>query len=328
MKNLNLLICLCFCYTFINAQETSLKFKNNALKICSYNTFYGFSLGVAYSNKKQIEKAAYWLEQEDFDVVAYQELLGYNKGSFSKFAKKFNHNNTIFFERGPKDKNPQSIGISSVHPLELVEKSKVYDGYFIAKIKYSNLYFIVVHLRSTSTKIRKQESIAILDSYYRLIEECNNVVILGDFNALSEVDQNYNNYHFKEDLDKLIHDDRCHAKLNKDCNDWDYSVINTFIGDSLIVDTHDYMHKYNKQFDSIPRGTYPTKASHKIKNNKERDKKTHRIDYIFANKELAKYVTKSEIRKTYFNEAREEIEMDDLSDHYPIITEFDFSSKY
>ena len=56
------------------------------------------------------------------------------------------------------------------------------------------------------------------------------------------------------------------------------------------------MNKYSKQFDSIPRGTYPTIASHKIENKEERDKNLHRIDYIFANTELAKYVTKSDYR--------------------------------
>lgn len=317
---------------FINAiSQTFLPNSNSieSIKVVTYNLFYGLTLspGKSGDNIPQEEKFVDWVLVENPDIIAYQELGSTydSESELSQLASKINHNFAYVWDRGSK----QSIGISSKWEMELVNGDNTYEGHAVYKIKNEPFYFIITHLSSSSINKRKSETDLILSKYQNYVNNDNHVIILGDFNSNTENDAVYLDNNISERLkerfdkgNKFNSELSCTSNIDISTCNWDYSVMPKYFSSNLdIIDLiNDYANKEgyvaNKMW-----GTFPSKAADAVATKAQRSRHLSRIDYILCNQALSNYTKDARIVHGYTNN-NEYIEMDEISDHYPILIQF------
>lgn len=317
---------------FINAiSQTFLPNSNSieSIKVVTYNLFYGLTLspGKSGDNIPQEEKFVDWVLVENPDIIAYQELGSTydSESELSQLASKINHNFAYVWDRGSK----QSIGISSKWEMELVNGDNTYEGHAVYKIKNEPFYFIITHLSSSSINKRKSETDLILSKYQNYVNNDNHVIILGDFNSNTENDAVYLDNNISERLkerfdkgNKFNSELSCTSNIDISTCNWDYSVMPKYFSSNLdIIDLiNDYANKEgyvaNKMW-----GTFPSKAADAVATKAQRSRHLSRIDYILCNQALSNYTKDARIVHGYTNN-NEYIEMDEISDHYPILIHF------
>lgn len=328
-KNLLLKLSLIALITYPCYSQNFLPGSNsiNSMKIISYNLFYGLTLspGKTGDNIPQQEKFINWILIENPDIVAYQELGSkYNTvGELEQLASNINHSYAYVWDRGGK----QAIGISSKWEMELIEGDNTYDGFAIYKIKNEPYYFIITHLSSSSINARKNESNLIISKYEALIANGNHVVILGDFNSMASNDSEYANNNISERLkerfdkgNKFNSEINCSSTSELATCDWDYSVMPKYFNTTNklidLVDSYANKHSYES---AKMWGTFPSKAAAAVHTKAQRSRHLHRIDFILSNEELSTYTLDARIVHNYVNSSNESIEMDTISDHYPVV---------
>ena len=301
-----------------------------SIKVVTYNLFYGLTLspGKSGDNLPQEEKFIDWILIENPDIIAYQELGSTydSESELSQLASKINHNFAYVWDRGSK----QSIGITSKWEMELVDGDNTYEGHVVYKIKNEPFYFIITHLSSSNINKRKNETDLILSKFQNYVNNNNHVVILGDFNSNTENDAIYLNNNISERLkERFDKGNKFNSELSCTSNsdittcDWDYSVMPKYLSSNLdIIDLIDNYadkegYKANKMW-----GTFPSKAVAAVATKAQRSRHLSRIDYILSNQTLSNYTKDARIVHSYINSNNEYIEMDEISDHYPILTQF------
>ncbi len=290
MKRILLILCCCLCFS-AQAQKTN-------LKVISYNIWNGFDFG---KDIERHDRTIDWLISKAPDVVALQELCGYNQEKLLEDAIKWGHNYAIIL----KDEC-HSVGLTSSEPIVL--KAKVRDDLWHGMLhcKTFGIDFFVVHLSPKDYDFRVKESTIIKVNVDEL--ESNSYMVLGDFNAQSPFDGD-RDFNFPEALSNKVQSDEQNEKYNTLIDEeFDYSVMSTFLSIPLI----DIAQKYVSAKD---RFTVPTKARREqYRSDAALEKDRRRIDFIMVSRELAKHCTNAWI----FN--KEDTSL--LSDHYPIMAEF------
>ncbi len=246
-----------------------------------------------------------WFVANKPDVVALQELCGYNEEKLLEDAKKWGHNYAIIL----KD-NCHSVGLTSVNPIVLKERVIEDLWHGMLHCETFGIDFFVVHLCPKDRDIRIKESKIILSKIASISN--NSFMVLGDFNSQSPFDGDI-------DLDypDALKNRRMSYLKNKDNNlldnEFDYSVMASFIANPLI----DVIQRFVKPED---RFTFPAKAKiEAYKSYVELKKDRRRIDFIMVSRELAKKCRNSLV----YNKE----ETDLLSDHYPVMAEFELNDQ-
>ena len=291
----NLIIVLCCLSTGLCAQTET-------LKVISYNIWNGFDFRKDVERKNNVID---WFVANKPDVVALQELCGYNEEKLLEDAKKWGHNYAIIL----KD-NCHSVGLTSVNPIVLKERVIEDLWHGMLHCETFGIDFFVVHLCPKDRDIRIKESKIILSKIASISN--NSFMVLGDFNSQSPFDGDI-------DLDypDALKNRRVSDLKNKDNNlldnEFDYSVMASFIANPLI----DVIQRFVKPED---RFTFPAKAKiEAYKSYVELEKDRRRIDFIMVSRELAKKCRNSLV----YNKE----ETDLLSDHYPVMAEFELNDQ-
>ena len=177
------------------------------------------------------------------------------------------------------------VGLTSNQPIEVIERrvKDFHHGYLHCKTH--GIHFFVVHFWPG----KYWEADWILDKTAPLIERGEKVIILGDFNGNSRKDEDF-----------LI----ANATLRKR----DYTFVDKVEAKGFvdIVHKHDPEAKISQPSSiTIPRWT---------KDLKELKLKRYRIDFVFADKSFAE---QSHSGTIFLGR-----EIETISDHYPIIVEF------
>ena len=181
------------------------------------------------------------------------------------------------------------VGLTSRQPIQVVERQVqgFHHGYLHART--CGVDFFVVHF--WPGKDHEAESVAA--KIRPLIESNRQVVLLGDFNNHSRRDQT-----FLESRDAVTPR---------------YAVVDLFesIGLVDLVHAHQPGQKYSCPSPiTIPRWSADLE---------EVASKRQRIDFVFADATFSKFVQRSEIRIS--------TSLDEISDHYPVVVEFEYSQK-
>ncbi len=288
----NLIIVLCFLSTGLCAQQ-------DTLKVISYNIWNGFDF------RKDVErqnKVINWFVANKPDVVALQELCGYTEEKLLEDAKRWGHNYAILLK-----KECHSVGLTSVKPIVLKEKVREDFWHGMLHCETFGVDFFVVHMSPKDRDFRIKESKIILS---RIASISNNYfMVLGDFNAQSPFDGD-RDIDYPVALENIRMGDFKNAKYNNLLDyEFDYSVMSSFIASPLI----DVIQRFVKPEE---RFTFPTKLR---SGPGLSDKDKRRIDFIMVSRELAKKCSNSVV----YN--KEETAL--LSDHYPVMAEFELDFK-
>lgn len=257
-------------------------------RVMTYNVWLGF-------NKKQhLEEGAQWIAAQDCDVLALQELKGFNQERLAVAAKKWGHDYVVIFDR--KGGFPQ--GLTSKTPIELVEQIMPNNDPKLRgtlHCKTAGMHFLVVHFDPRNLSRRKVESAAVVKRVRPLLEAGEKVIVLGDFNDHSAADKPV-----LQNQSALIEKWRAkEKKVFNDAGELDFSVLQGFF-DAGLVD-----------LSKAPPPTFPSRLLFPDTPKAEFGQMGHRIDFILVSQALAG----GSIR--YPRDGK----LDAISDHYPVILE-------
>ncbi|MGX1930065.1 endonuclease/exonuclease/phosphatase family protein [Flagellimonas sp. 2504JD4-2] len=302
-KKYSLLVFLTFSITLMGFAQNA---ENNdrTLKVMSYNIWNGFEWGKDVERKAQCID---WIKSKKPDVVALQELCGYDEQMLKEDALQWGHQYVQLLKT-----EGYPTALTSNRPIELKERKL--DGFWHGMLhcKTYGIDFFVVHLSPADAKFRLKEAKMIVQSIQE--SKPDNFVILGDFNANSPFDAYAleKNNALREKYRPKNADDK-HSNLRN--GNFDYSVIGQFLACPAVDLALNKVDLVNKGH-TFPTPALTVKYNH---TNKSIMKNRVRIDYIFASPNLGTTCTDFEI----FNQHKTH----GLSDHYPVMTQFKLLGK-
>lgn len=277
----------------------------NHLKLLNYNALHGF-------NGDDVLKAKYinWVKEIAPDIVTYQEMNGYSQNDIGALAESYGHPYAVIMN--------QEFGLPVTHPIAITSKypilnvkrvlDNMWHGYIYAYIH--GLHLFVTHLAPFTLKDRQKDIDKIL-AQAKLLPQEGKILIAGDFNSLSPVDSLMYGNELLLSMKRIegrkepksgtpILRYREIKRNNLNNGKIDYSVIERIIEEGYIDAFYQNNHKFKN---SVPTKEYLKKGS-----------KLRRIDYIWTNVELTKYITDVDI-------VQDEV-TGFLSDHYPLMITF------
>jgi endonuclease/exonuclease/phosphatase family metal-dependent hydrolase len=281
---------------FAQSQET------HSLKVMTYNIWNGFDWG---RDSVRHEKCIQWIKTRKPDVLALQELCGYTEEKLKEDALKWGH---PYVQLLKTEGYPTALTSSS--PITLVERIEKPFWHGLLHCQTFGIDFYIVHLSPADCIIRSDEARQIRERINH--SNSNSYIILGDFNSLSPYDATWleDNTALKEKYLRNNNNEYSNLRLGE----FDYAVMSEFLAcPSIDVCLG--------KIDLQEACTFPTPVltgkfghtAHTIVNERIR------IDYILASPPLAKTCSKVEI----FNQEETHL----LSDHYPMMAEFNIPKK-
>ena len=288
-----LLIMFLMCVSGINAQvvpsQRHWQKGVKELRVISYNICDGFNGDQGFETERQ-DKLAEWLNQHNPDVVALQELVGFNQQKLAALAKRWGHSYVAILKE-----NGYPVGITSTEPIQVKNRITANVGHGLLHAVTHNIDFLVTHLNPGNTHKRNTEAHMIIK--YINDNKLTSCLLMGDMNSHSPFDGDL----MEEEAYLLKNRYSEENLLNKE---FDYSVISTFLSYPLI----DVCRKFTEKDERI---SFPTALNMtQSENDKVRFRGGERIDFIFATPDLAVKAVDGFI----WNGESEKY----LSDHYPI----------
>ena len=270
------------------------------LKVMSYNVLTGFDWNQDSNRGTELIK---WVNKYNPDVLALQEMNGFNEERLAIFAKKWGHTYSAIAKT---DGYP--VPLTSNKPIQV--KVRLLEGLWhgILHIETHGIDFFVVHLSPADWIFRKNEADIICKKIEEAALKTEEYIIMGDFNAHSPVDAEFNR-RYPYQLERYRKGDSSGGKYkNLHNGEYDYSVLSTFLSLPLI-DVCDRFVEWDQ------RTSCPTPLNvPRWLTAEEMAKTKHRIDFILTSPDLATKCTGAWI----FNGAENYY----LSDHYPVMAEF------
>ncbi len=264
-------------------------------KVLSYNVYEGFQ-----DNEGLKDAFVDWVLQKDPDMIAFQELNSFTQSDLQTFAHRYNHPYAVIL----KDKG-YYVGLTSKYPISQVERvtDNMKLGYMYARV--NDYHVVVLHLNPFSYRRRQEEVNGIL-SRLSYIAKSEKILVMGDFNSLSERDSAVYNAPGRIDRAKQFLDGGQYDGIsNYPDGKFDYSVISRMEKGGFF----DTFHLFPRAFEPTT-NPYVNKL---IKDNilVSPSGGPARIDYIWINQTLKKKLVKFDVLKDSVTS--------ELSDHFPIM---------
>jgi len=281
--------------------------QTDQIKVMSYNIWNGFEWG---KDKEREAAMVKWLQEQDADVIGFQELNDFTAEKLQALASQWGHPYSILLK---EDGYP--IGITSKTPLLL--KTKMIGGMWHGMLhaQTQGIDFLVVHLSPHDWKFRRREA-ELLSAYIEnvLIQTGQEkFMVLGDFNAQSPFDINFDKNNptgliLAQNADSLrLAEKGKEAFVNLRNNKIDYSVMAKFLSMPLIDVVKPIVAEANLKSVPTPLVTGEMAPSEIATFQK-------RIDYILVSPYFEDKVIHAEI----INYG----ETERLSDHFPVVAIF------
>lgn len=268
-----------------------------SLKVMTYNIWNGFDWGKDTLRQKSLIQ---WVKEQNPDVLALEELCGYDEAKLRKDAAQWGHPYVqILKERG------YPTALTSKEPIQLIEKNVDNFWHGLLHVKTFGIDFFVIHLSPSDSDIRLKEARQIKSRIQELQSDA--FMVLGDFNSHSPLDVYW--LEKKDDLRAKSQKKEGDKYDNLRLEQFDYAPISEFLSIPA-VDVSLNKVDLEKSFtfpSPVLIGLYDQTAETIVQNRV-------RIDYILASPELAQKCVKVEI----FNHGTPET----LSDHFPVMAEF------
>lgn len=281
--------------------------QTDQIKVMSYNIWNGFEWG---KDKERETAMVKWLQEQDADVIGFQELNDFTPEKLQALASQWGHAYSILLK---EDGYP--IGITSKTPLVL--KTKMIGGMWHGMLhaQTQGIDFLVVHLSPQDWQFRRREA-ELLSEYMEnvLIKTGQEkYMILGDFNAHSPFDINFDKSNptelrLAQKADSIRKTEKGkEAFINLRNNKIDYSVMSKFISIPLIDVVKPKVADSNLK-------SFPTPLVTGHMAPPEMATYQKRIDFILASPYFEDRVIHAEI----INYG----ETERLSDHFPVVAIF------
>lgn len=274
------------------------------LKIITYNIWNGYEFG---KDEERREKLVDWMKEQNPAIVGLQELCNYTPEKLKEDARNWGHEYSVLLKT-----SGYSVGLTSKYPIEIKEKIRENMHHGALHCVAGGMDVFVIHFSPGSFKKRREEAQIILQKLEKVAGTNSNYLVMGDFNAHSPFDADlYKNNVLLNRLRKSNADNPENGNLVD--NELDFAVLSGFLAFPLM----DVCQKYTNGMSE--RGSFPARSLGAINNETDEEliSRLERIDYILVSPELA---NKCNNAKVYNGD-----ENWYLSDHYPVMAEFDLS---
>lgn len=269
-------------------------------KVMTYNILTGFDWG---KDTVREEKLIAWIKSQNPDVLALQELCDFDQDKLEKFAEKLGHYHAIILK---VDGYP--VGLTSKNPIELKERLLDDLWHGMLHVKTHGIDFFVIHLSPADVDFRNKEAGIITERIKKLSGSSNHYIVLGDFNAHSPFDGDFD-LKYPYQLQRVRKSDSTNEKYSNLLNNqFDYGVVSTFLAVPLIDVCLQFVPLDQRTTCPAPINVPQWLTAEEMKKTKTR------IDFILVSPELS---TKC-IGAAIFNKGA----MGYLSDHYPVQAAF------
>lgn len=263
----------------------------------TYNIWNGFDWGKDQARNANLIQ---WVSEQAPDVLALQELCGYDEEKLRKDAAQWGHPYVQILKEGG-----YPTALTSKKPIELIERNVDNFWHGLLHVKTFGIDFFVVHLSPSDSDTRLKEAQQIKSRIQELRND--SFIILGDFNTHSPFDGYW--LETKTELKARMVTPKNEKYSNLRLGEFDYAPMSEF----LAIPAIDLTLGKQALEESF---TFPTPALNGLYDQTAETiiQNRVRIDYILASPSLAK--TCSQV--TVFNHGVTEM----LSDHFPIMAEF------
>ena len=258
------------------------------IKAITWNVWNGFH------QHTQVDAAVKWIKEQQPDVVALQELVGFDASDLAAVAARWGHPHSLICKEGG-----YPVGLTSNQPIELIERRTegMHHGFLHARC--ADIDWFVVHLHPGDWAFRHREATTLAKAIAPSIQAGRRVCVLGDFNAHSSRDA----VHLSGQ--ELLRQARDIGGQLRD-HQFDFTVMQVF-ADLTLVDVCDLRlaeHPHRA-------GTYPTTVLDHASTAKSQPQWIERIDYVLLDPNTAGACLTVELPRGGALEV--------VSDHYPII---------
>ncbi|OGS20034.1 MAG: hypothetical protein A2252_01950 [Elusimicrobia bacterium RIFOXYA2_FULL_39_19] len=302
LKKVFLLVLIVSSLNLLNGCGIKCTLKNNDLnnqkhlRVINYNVLEGF-----INDLDRETKVAQWLNEKDPDVIAFEELNEFTEDYLKDLAQSWGHKYVVMLKT---DGYP--TGLTSKKPITDIKRILTGMHHGLLQCKTGGINYFVVHLSPFDYKLRQSEAGIILKEVKALLEKGEQSIVLGDFNSLSAIDAQY--YKKNNTVEHFRTQDEKRKLNNLNNGELDFTVLKMFEDAGLT----DVVKKYYK--DKQTQVSYGTSLILNLDEPEDVQRRI-RIDYIMVSPGLA-----AESQFAY-------VENDnnitgDLSDHYPVIADF------
>ncbi len=281
---------------------------NGSFKVITYNIWNGYDWG-----KDELRRAevAQWIDRQEPSMVALQELCKYTPEKLEEDAGSWGHSYSVLLKT-----TGYSVGLTSKYPITIKEKilDGMHHGALHCVIKGIDVF--VIHFHPGSISFRREEVAIMLNKFARVREYNQYYMVLGDFNSHSPFDADlYDPEGYLLTRLKERYPNNEIEEGNLSHGDLDYSVMSALLAFPLI----DVCRPYTCGIEE--RGSFPGRVLGSV--NKESEEqlvsRLERIDYILVSPELAVKCTGAKVCNGKENHY--------LSDHYPVMADFELKNK-
>lgn len=277
------------------------------MKIITYNVLDGFE-----NAEQRKNDCGLWLQSQKPDIVFLNELNGFTDASFSSYASTWHHDYSILLN----GRSDYKIGITSNVPLTNIEFFyKELLGHGVIICQRENLHLMITHLNPHSITKRHRDLDFIIGKIKPLLQENRDLIFGGDLNSFFIGEQKYyddERNHLRKWYTKRA---ETNAKFENTINDqFDFSISKR-LQDLPLIDllshrSKEYRPSYLSKLGKISLYNDPIILENKI----SVSSLSARIDYLWANQALAQKCTACYIPQ--------EPQFEEMSDHFPIIAQF------
>ena len=294
----NYLIFLFFLCSSINT------FSQAEYKVVTYNIWNGYDWGKDEDRRNRTNQ---WIANQNPSIVALQELCKYNDKKLEEDGKSWGHQHSVLLKS-----SGYSVGLTSKYPIEV--KEKIMDGMHHGALhcKTNGIDVFVIHFSPMSYQKRREEVAIIIDKLEIVRKSNDKYIVLGDFNAHSPMDADLYDPNGtlltrlrKSNQDKPVKGNLVDGNL-------DYAVISSLLAFPLL----DVCQSFTTGMKE--RGSFPGQVLGDVNNETEAEliDRMVRIDFIMVSPGLNTKCVNAKVCNGQDNYS--------LSDHYPVIAEFEF----
>jgi exonuclease III len=275
--------------------------QESTLKVMTYNIWNGYDWG---KDKERRSRVNTWIKDQNPSIVALQELCKYSTEKLAEDAASWGREHSILLKT-----TGYSVGLTSKHPIAVKEKimENMHQG--ALHCQTNDIDVFVIHFHPGDYMRRREEVAIILDRLEKVRAGNDKYIVLGDFNSQSPMDAD-----MYDPLLSKIRERSDSERVQKMLfvNNFDYAVMSSFLAFPLIDVCQSFTHGI------LERGSFPGQVLGKINNETKEEliSRLVRIDYIMVSPELAEKCIGAKVcngEQNYY-----------LSDHYPVIAEFDY----
>jgi exonuclease III len=276
--------------------------------VVNYNVLVGFRNGASQ------EEGVAWIREQHPDVVALQELSGWDESKLREIAAGWGHPHVAVLKEGGFN-----LGVTSREPLKVVERRTADFHHGMLHVQVDGIDVIVTHLWPGLRSEQLLEAKIVREAVEKAHQNGQEVLLVGDFNAHSAVDRSM----LAEQQPLIKHrtpaDDKrpMGEKFIVD-GEFTFDIMEEILKAPLTDLAYAQSLRLHPTADlpaQFATATFPTRFLGHAATPESQQGYLERIDFMLATLNLAAQCVLAEVK-------RDDPRLERISDHYPTVARF------